>query len=69
MMDLGYYYRLLELKSEVSLDEIKASYRRLARQYHPDLNPADQRAKDKFIALTEAYKLLVSVVEKDQTKK
>ncbi len=67
-MDLAYYYRLLELKSEVSLAEIKASYRRLARQYHPDLNPADQRAKDKFIALTEAYRLLVSVVEKAQTE-
>ncbi len=62
-MDLADCYRLLELKSGASFAEIKASYRRLARQYHPDINHADQRAKDKFIALTEAYNLLVSVVQ------
>lgn len=66
-MDIADCYRLLELRSGASFAEIKASYRRLARQYHPDLNPGDQRAKDKFIALTEAYKLLVSVVQPVET--
>ena len=66
-MDLADCYRLLELSAGASFAEIKESYRRLARQYHPDSNPADQRAKDKFIALTEAYKLLVSVVQPAQT--
>ena len=61
-MDIAHCYRLLGLEPGASFAEIKASYRRLARQYHPDINHADQRAKDKFIALTEAYNLLVSVV-------
>jgi len=66
-MNLADCYRLLELSSGASFAEIKTSYRRLARQYHPDINPTDQRAKDKFIALTEAYKLLLSVVQPAQT--
>lgn len=65
-MDIADCYRLLELKSGASFAEIKASYRRLARQYHPDINPGDQ-PKDKFIALTEAYKFLVSVVQPVET--
>ena len=65
-MNLADCYRLLELSASASFAEIKESYRRLARQYHPDSNPADQRASDKFIALTEAYKLLVNVVQPAQ---
>jgi hypothetical protein len=61
-MDLGDCYRLLGLRSGASCADIKASYRRLAQQYHPDTNPDDIRAKDKFIALTEAYKFLLTVV-------
>jgi tetratricopeptide (TPR) repeat protein len=61
-MDLGDCYRLLGLRSGASFAEIKASYRRLAQQYHPDINPDNNKAKDKFIALTEAYKLLLTVV-------
>ncbi|WP_341526067.1 J domain-containing protein [Nostoc sp. UHCC 0302] len=61
-MDLGDCYRVLGLRSGASFADIKASYRRLAQQYHPDINPDDKKAKDKFIALTEAYKLLLTVV-------
>lgn len=62
-MDLADYYRLLGLRTGASYEEIKASYRRLARQYHPDANPTNQQqAKEKFIQLTEAYKYLTSVV-------
>ncbi|MBF2004898.1 J domain-containing protein [Chlorogloeopsis fritschii PCC 9212] len=61
-MDLGDCYRLLGLRSGASFAEIKASYRRLVQQYHPDINPDDKKAKEKFIALTEAYKLLLEVV-------
>jgi curved DNA-binding protein CbpA len=61
-MDVGDCYRLLGLRSGASFADIKASYRRLAQQYHPDINPDDNKAKDKFIALTEAYKLLLTVV-------
>ena len=60
-MNIENYYRKLELNLEASLEDVKASYRRLARMYHPDVNPKDKRAKDKFIALTEAYKILLKV--------
>jgi len=60
-MDLADCYQLLELESGASLAEIKASYRRLAWQYHPDINPTNQKAKERFIAVTEAYKLLLQV--------
>lgn len=61
-MDIADCYRLLELKSGATLVEIKTSYRRLARQYHPDINPSNA-AKEKFIALSDAYKLLLSTVQ------
>ena len=67
-MDIADCYRLLGLSTSASFAEIKASYRQLARQYHPDNNPGDQRAKEKFIALTEAYKLIVSVVHPATTE-
>jgi len=66
-MDLGDCYRLLGLRSGASFADIKASYRRLAQQYHPDINPDDNKAKDKFIALTEAYKVLLTVVLPEET--
>ncbi|WP_017654356.1 J domain-containing protein [Fortiea contorta] len=66
-MDLGDCYRLLGLRSGASFADIKTSYRRLAQQYHPDINQDDKKAKDKFIALTEAYKLLLAVVPPEET--
>jgi curved DNA-binding protein CbpA len=63
-MDLADCYRLLGLRTGASYEDIKASYRRLARKYHPDANPENQQqAKEKFIQLTEAYRLLISVVK------
>ncbi|MEB3216654.1 MAG: DnaJ domain-containing protein [Nostocales cyanobacterium 94392] len=61
-MDLLDCYRLLGLRSGASFLDIKSSYRRLAQQYHPDINPNDERAKEKFIALTEAYKFLLQFI-------
>ncbi|NET03035.1 MAG: DnaJ domain-containing protein [Sphaerospermopsis sp. SIO1G2] len=66
-MDIGDCYRLLGLRSGASFIEVKASYRRLVQQYHPDINPDDEKAKDKFIALTEAYKLLQTVAPPGET--
>jgi len=60
-MDIADYYRQLGLRSGASLSQVKASYRQLARQYHPDVNPGNEQAKNKFIAITEAYKFLVKV--------
>jgi molecular chaperone DnaJ len=52
------YYAQLELPRDCSLDDIKKAYRRLALQYHPDRNPGDRTAEDKFKAATEAYEVL-----------
>jgi tetratricopeptide (TPR) repeat protein len=62
-MNLADCYRLLGLRSGASFAEVKASYRRLARRYHPDVNPQDQKAKEKFIEVTTAYKFLLSVLD------
>ena len=61
-MDYVDCYRVLGLRSGASFADIKSSYRRLAQQYHPDINPHDNKAKEKFIALTVAYKVLLQVV-------
>lgn len=66
-MDLGDCYRLLGLRSGASFADIKASYRRLAHQYHPDINPGDKKAKEKFMAVTEAYKLLLQMIPPEET--
>ncbi len=60
-MNIADYYRQLGLNLGASLGEVKTSYRRLARMYHPDVNPDERQAKDKFIAVTEAYKILLRV--------
>jgi tetratricopeptide (TPR) repeat protein len=65
-MDVEDYYRILGLRSGVSFADVKASYRRLVQQYHPDINPDDLKAKDKFIAVTEAYKFLQRVLPPEE---
>ena len=67
-MNLAECYRILGLQSGASFDAIKASYRRLARRYHPDVNPGNQQAKEKFIELTEAYKLLLSEISQEPAR-
>ena len=52
------YYEVLGVKREASVEEIKKSYRRLAIQYHPDKNPGDQEAEEKFKEAAEAYSVL-----------
>lgn len=61
-MDIADCYRLLQLTSRANIDDLKASYRRLARQWHPDINPGDELAHEKFIQVTEAYKTLQKIV-------
>ncbi|MUL38199.1 molecular chaperone DnaJ [Gloeocapsopsis sp. AAB1 = 1H9] len=62
-MNITAYYQVLGLKTEASLEEIKAAYRKLVQQYHPDINPGDQQAREKFIAITEAYRKLLDSVQ------
>jgi curved DNA-binding protein len=52
------YYEILGVNREDPIDEIKKVYRRLARQYHPDLNPGDKAAEEKFKDISEAYEIL-----------
>jgi len=54
--------RVLGLRPNATFDEVKTSYRRLARRYHPDLNPGDREAEDKFIRITQAYQYLVDTL-------
>ena len=54
-MDL---YKVLEVSKEASQDEIRRSYRRLARKYHPDANPGDKKAEDRFKEIQHAYEVL-----------
>lgn len=52
------YYNILDVKKDAKADEIKKSYRRLARKFHPDVNPGDKGAEDKFKEVQEAYDVL-----------
>tara|TARA_R110002072_G_C7976868_1_gene535600 strand:- start:11042 stop:12178 length:1137 start_codon:yes stop_codon:yes gene_type:complete len=52
------YYEILGVENSVDAKEIKKAYRRLAMKYHPDRNPDDARAEDKFKEATEAYEVL-----------
>jgi molecular chaperone DnaJ len=52
------YYQVLGVKKDAKADEIKKSYRRLARKFHPDVNPNDKASEDKFKEVQEAYDVL-----------
>ncbi len=52
------YYEILGVSKDATNEEIKKSYRRLARQYHPDLNPGNKAAEEKFKDVNEAYEVL-----------
>src|SRR4030043_293591 len=52
------YYDILGVKRDASEQEIKQAYRRLARKYHPDVNPGDKSAEARFKAINEAYEVL-----------
>ncbi len=52
------YYELLGVARKANAKEIRAAYRKLARKYHPDLNPGDKTAEEKFKQIQEAYEVL-----------
>src|SRR5688572_1358908 len=52
------YYEILGVSKGASADEIKKSYRKVAMQFHPDRNPGDKAAEEKFKEAAEAYEIL-----------
>jgi len=60
------YYEVLEVSKTASADEIKKAYRKKAIQYHPDKNPGDKEAEEKFKEAAEAYEVLSSEEKKSR---
>ncbi len=52
-------YEVLEISRQASVEEVKKAYRKAALQYHPDRNPGDQQAEEKFKEASEAYEVLI----------
>src|SRR5690349_22088647 len=52
------YYELLGVPRKASVKDIRTAFRKLARKYHPDLNPGDKAAEEKFKQIQEAYDVL-----------
>src|SRR4051812_6277778 len=52
------YYQTLGVERGANADEVRKAYRKLARKHHPDLNPGDKAAEDRFKKVQEAYDIL-----------
>jgi len=60
------FYEILGVSKTASTDEIKAAYRKLAMQYHPDRNPGNKEAEEKFKEASEAYQMLSDATKRKQ---
>jgi curved DNA-binding protein len=66
MENIRNYYELLGVERNSSPDDIKKAFRQLARQYHPDMNPGDKAAEEKFKEFNEAYRILSDPMARSQ---
>ncbi|MEG4339366.1 MULTISPECIES: J domain-containing protein [unclassified Microcoleus] len=66
MQNFRNYYLILGVPKDATADEIKKAYRRLARQLHPDVNPGDKSAEDRFKDINEAYDILSDIEKRTQ---
>ncbi|GCE47817.1 molecular chaperone DnaJ/curved DNA-binding protein [Thermosporothrix hazakensis] len=57
-MEYKDYYKILGVTRGASTDDIKKAFRKMARKYHPDVNPGDRKAEEKFKEINEAYEVL-----------
>ena len=57
-MEYKDYYKILGVERKASEEEVKRAYRKLALKYHPDHNPDNKQAEDKFKEINEAYQVL-----------
>ncbi|NEQ23783.1 MAG: DnaJ domain-containing protein, partial [Microcoleus sp. SIO2G3] len=66
MQDSRDYYKILEISREATIEEIKEAFRRLAREYHPDLHPDNPAAAERFKEICQAYEVLSDSVQRTQ---
>jgi curved DNA-binding protein len=57
-MEYKDYYQILGVSKDADVDDIKKAYRKLARKHHPDVNPGDDKAEERFKEINEAYQVL-----------
>lgn len=69
MQNLRNYYEILGVTKKSSSEDVKRAYRSLARKYHPDRNPGNKMAEEKFKDINEAYEVLSDAVKRSQYEK
>jgi molecular chaperone DnaJ len=52
------YYKIMGVQRDASQDEVRKAYRKLARKWHPDINPGNKEAEQKFKEISEAYDVI-----------